>query len=71
MVAKIGKRLVQGAKAELEKDPPKLFDTENISELMEAVLTVGLAGMVLFALSRRSKTSVVIVNNYINGVLQQ
>lgn len=71
MVAKIGKRLVQGAKAELEKDPPKLFDTENISELMEAVLTVGLAGMVLFALSRRSKTPVVIVNNYINGVLQQ
>lgn len=73
MVAKIGKKLIQGAKEELQKDPPKLFDTENVSELIEGILTVGLIGMVIFGLSRRSKPApvTVIVNNYINGVLQQ
>ena len=72
MVARIGKKLIQGAKAELEKDPPKLFDTENVSELIEGILTVGLIGMVIFGLSKRNKAPVtVIVNNYINGVLQQ
>lgn len=71
MVAKIGKKLIQGAKEELQKDPPKLIDTTNMTDLIEGFLTLGLLTVMIFGVTKHPKQPVtVIVNNYVNGVLQ-
>ena len=71
MVAKIGRKFIQGAKEELQKDPPVIFNTENVSDLLQTAILFGIVAMTGFALLKGNKKPVtVIVNNYVNGVLQ-
>lgn len=69
MLKRIGRKLVQGAKAEVEADPD-LMCPGKILELAEAGLSLLLLGLMIFASSRSSTraaklpASITIINNY-------
>ena len=69
MFRKIGRKLVQGAEAEVESDPD-LMCPGKLLELAEAGLSLLLLGLTIFASSRsttragRIPASVTIINNY-------
>ena len=70
MFAKIGRKLVQGAKAEIEESPPVIFDQDRIFDLLEAVVAFGTLAIVLFGGGKSKQPVTVVVNNYVNGVQQ-
>ena len=71
MISKIGRKLVQGAKAEIQENPPEIPGTEKIIDLVETgIVLLSLTLMILGGL-RSSKAPTTIVNNiYINGIKQ-
>ena len=70
MFTKIGRKLVQGAKAEIEESPPVIFDQDRIFDLLEAVVAFGTLVIVLFGGGKSKQPVTVVVNNYVNGVQQ-
>lgn len=72
MIAKIGRKLIQGAKAEIQEGPKvEIFDTDKILELAESLIMIGGIALVIFGGCRSLKKPVTVVNNiYINGIKQ-
>ena len=75
MISRLGRKLVAGAKAEIQENPPeiKLFDTERVIELVEAGIALIGIGLLAFSGIRGSsmKQPMTIINNvYINGIKQ-
>ena len=69
MLARIGRKFIQGAKAELQENPPELetiLDTGKTMDLVETLLSLGILALTIFGMNKAPKTPVtVIVNNYI------
>ena len=67
MFTKIGRKLMAGAKAEMEEKPPAILDQDRWADLLETGLTLGLMMILIFGSSRGSNKLpvTVIVNNYI------
>ena len=71
MISKIGRKLVQGAKAEIQEKPVEIFNTDKILDLIEAVAVFGGIALLIFGGCRSLKKPVTVVNNiYINGIKQ-
>lgn len=75
MISRLGRKLVAGAKAEIQENPPeiKLFDTDRVAELVEAgIALIGFA-LLVFSGVRGNSTKqpmTVVTNIYINGIKQ-
>ena len=71
MFVKIGRKLVKGAKAELQESPV-IFNPDRILDLVEAGIAVIALGLMIFGGGRTSKGTTTVINNiYINGIKQQ
>lgn len=68
MLTRIGRKLIRGATAEIEENPPAILDQNRWADLLETGLTLGLlALMICGSLRGSSKQPVtVVVNNYIS-----
>ena len=67
MFAKIGRKLVQGAKAEIEEKPPVILDQDRWMDVLETGMTLGLLALTILGAvrGRNQKPITVIVHNYI------
>lgn len=67
MFTKIGRKLIQGAKAEIEENPPEILDQNRWADLLETGLTLGILSLMIFGSLRGSAKQpiTVVVNNYI------
>lgn len=71
MIRKLGQKLVQGAKAEIEKEPIQLVNTEKILQWLEIAIPIGILGLSLIgSLKRNPEPTTIVINNYIQGVKQ-
>lgn len=71
MIEKFGRKLIQGAKAEIQEKPVEIFNTDKILDLIEAVAVFGGIALLIFGGCRSLKKPVTVVNNiYINGIKQ-
>lgn len=71
MIEKFGRKLIQGAKAEIQEKPVEIFNTDKILDLVEAVAVLGGIALLIFGGCRSLKKPVTVVNNiYINGIKQ-
>ena len=71
MLARIGRRLVQGAKAEIQENPPEIFNPDRILDIAETTISLLALALMIFGGSRSRKSATTIVNNiYINGIKQ-
>lgn len=71
MMAKLGRKLMQGASAELSENPPAILDSDRILDIAEKLLTLGLLALTVCWSMKSGKTPTTIVNNiYINGIKQ-
>lgn len=71
MIEKFGRKLIQGAKAEIQEKPVEIFNTDKILDLIEAVAVLGGIALLIFGGCRSLKKPVTVVNNiYINGIKQ-
>ena len=64
MLKRIGRKFVQGAKAEIEENPPMIFDPERMLDLAEAVIGLGILAISIFARARSPKATTIVINNY-------
>lgn len=65
MLAKFGRKFIQGAKAEIQENPPVIFSPDRILDLAEAGIALLGLGLLLFGLGRgERKATTVITNNY-------
>ena len=64
MFKKIGKKLVQGAKAELDENPPEILNPNSLMETVTVIFGMGALIMMLFSRSRASKPMNIVINNY-------
>lgn len=63
MLKKFGRKFIQGAKAEIEENPPVIFDPERLLQLAETA--IALAGLGILLLSGRpKKAATTVINNY-------
>lgn len=72
MFERVGKKLVQGAKAEIAENPVSILDTDKLIEWTEIALGAGLLILGIFFGGRRGHSSsqqpsTIIINNYIQG----
>lgn len=67
MFRNLGRKLVQGAKAEIQEKPVQIFDQEAIEGLGELLLGVGILAIAACALLRKPKAEQPIVNIYIQN----
>lgn len=66
MFAKIGRKLIQGATAEIEENPPILLDQNRWMDILETGLTLGILALTILGSFRgRQQPVTVVVNNYI------
>ena len=71
MIEKFGRKLIQGAKAEIQEKPVEIFNTDKVLDLIEAVAVFGGIALLIFGGCRSLKKPVTVVNNiYINGIKQ-
>lgn len=76
MVTKIGRKLVQGAKAEIEENPPAILNPDRIPDLVEAAISLVSLALIIFGalktkgVTTSTGTTTVINNIYINGIKQ-
>lgn len=71
MVREWGKKLIQGAKEEIGKEPIQLLNTEKVLEWVEMAIPIGLLTLaILRGLKKPSQPTVIVINNIINGVKQ-
>ena len=68
MFERIGKKFVQGAKAEIKEEPIHILDTEKLIEWAEIVIPIGLLALGLIrGLRRAPEPTTIVINNYISG----
>lgn len=68
MFQRIGQKLVKGAKAEIEKEPIRILDTERLIEWAELLIPIGiLAVSLLRGLRKPPEPTTIVINNYISG----
>lgn len=67
MFRNLGRKLVQGAKAEIQEKPVQIFDQEAIEGLGELLLGVGILAIAACTLLRKPKAEQPIVNIYIQN----
>lgn len=68
MFQRIGQKLIKGAKAEIEKEPIKLLDTEKLIEWAEVIIPIGLLALSLIrGLRKAPEPTTIVINNYISG----
>jgi len=68
MFRRIGQKLIQGAKAEIEEKPIHILDTERLIEWAEIFIPVGILALSLIGGLRKSpESTTVVINNYIQG----
>lgn len=67
MLAKIGRKLVKGATAEIQENPPAILDQDRWASLLETGLILGTLALVIFGSCRGSSKQpvTVVVNNYL------
>ena len=68
MFERFGRNLVKGAKAEIEKEPIHILDTERLIEWAEIVIPIGILALSLIRGLRKPSEPVTVINNiYITG----
>lgn len=68
MFRRIGQKLIQGAKAEIEEKPIHILDTERLIEWAEIFIPVGILALSLIGGLRKSpEPTTIVINNYIQG----
>lgn len=67
MLSRIGRKLVKGAAAELEENPPAILDQDKWISLLETGMILGTLALMIFGSFRGSSKPpvTVVVNNYI------
>lgn len=67
MFEKIGKKLVQGATAEIQEKPISIVDTDKLIEWGEIAIGIGLIVLGIFCGCRRKneQPTTIVINNYI------
>ena len=67
MLTRIGRKIIRGATAEIQENPPDILNQDRWADLLDTGMTLGLLAMMIFGSLRGSnKTPVtVVVNNYI------
>ena len=67
MLARIGRKLVQGATAEIQENPPEMLNPNRWSDLLETGVMIATLLLMISGNLRAStnKPVTVIVNNYI------
>ena len=67
MLTRIGRKLIRGATAEIEENPPAILDQNRWADLLETGLTLGLLALMICGSFRGSSKQpvTVVVNNYI------
>ena len=72
MFERVGKKLIQGAKAEIQEKPIQILDTDKLIEWGEIVLEVGLVLLGIFCATRKkTEPTTIVINNYIGNDAQQ
>lgn len=68
MFQRIGQKLVKGAKAEIEKEPIHILDTERLIEWAELMIPIGILALSLIrGLRKTPEPTTIVINNYIQG----
>lgn len=68
MFQRIGQKLVKGAKAEIEKEPIQLLDTDKLIEWAEVIIPIGILALSLIrGLRKAPEPTTIVINNYIQG----
>lgn len=68
MFRRIGQNLVKGAKAEIEKEPIHILDTERLIEWAELMIPIGILALSLIrGLRKAPEPTTIVINNYIQG----
>ena len=68
MIQKIGKKLIQGAKAEIAEKPIHILDTERLIEWAEIMIPLGLLALSLIrGMKKAPEPTTIVINNYIQG----
>lgn len=68
MFRRIGAKLISGAKAEIEKEPIQLLDTEKLIEWAELMIPIGILALSLIrGLRKAPEPTTIVINNYIQG----
>lgn len=70
MFEKIGKKLVQGAKAEIQEKPVSILDTDKFLEWAEVAIGIGLLAIGFLKFLKKPETpaqpTTIVINNYIS-----
>lgn len=68
MFQRIGKKLIQGAKAEIKEKPIHILDTERLIEWAEIAIPVVVLLLGLFRSAKKpQEPTTIVINNYIQG----
>lgn len=67
MFKDFGRKLVQGAKAEIQEKPVQIFDKEAVEGLGELLIGIGMLTIAACVLLRKPKAEQPIVNVYIQN----
>ena len=68
MLRGVGKKLVQGAKAEIQENPIHILDTERIIQWAEMAIPMVILVFGLFRSCRKNpEPTTIVINNYIQG----
>ncbi len=68
MIQRIGEKFVKGEKAEIQKEPIHILDTEKLIEWAEIVIPIGILALSLFrGLRKAPEPTTIVINNYISG----
>ena len=68
MFQRIGQKLIKGAKAEIEKEPIKILDTDKLIEWAEVIIPIGILALSLIRGMRKApEPTTIVINNYIQG----
>ena len=68
MFQRIGQKLIKGAKAEIEKEPIKILDTDKLIEWAEVIIPIGILALSLIRGMRKPpEPTTIVINNYIQG----
>lgn len=68
MFQRIGKKLIQGAKAEIQEKPIHILDTERLIDWAEMAIPVVVLLLGLFRSAKKpQEPTTIVINNYIQG----
>lgn len=64
MLKRFGRKFIQGAKAELEENPPEILDTDRLMDAVKAGIALLGLGLLIFSERPPKQPTTVITNNY-------